>query len=177
MVMFPLLAGGLINVLGFTPIFAGSSLLVASAYLPLRALRLAFPTPPVPIIPSTGRQLAGATVVRFSRQPTPGTAHQEPQGANESAPIGDRDNHEVKATMANKQSTIDQALSAARQVKHPAINQTLVDLGIARTMTVEGDTVHVFFALLFRVIPIRDQLIASISDLFDTAGIESRTET
>jgi len=58
------------------------------------------------------------------------------------------------------------------QVKHPAIDYTLLDLGIVKTITVEGNKVAVTFAFPFPNIPIKDRLVNSIREPIEELGAE-----
>jgi metal-sulfur cluster biosynthetic enzyme len=61
---------------------------------------------------------------------------------------------------------------AVAQVKHPAIDYTLLDLGIVKDITVEGNKVTATFAFPFPNIPIKDQLINSIREPIEELGAE-----
>ena len=63
------------------------------------------------------------------------------------------------------------------QVKHPAIDRTLVELGIVKSVSVEDKKVKILFAFPFPNIPIGDQLISSIVDVVEGHGWETGTET
>ena len=56
------------------------------------------------------------------------------------------------------------------QVKHPAINLSLVELGIVRDITVEGNKVFLTFAFPFPNIPIKGMLIKSVRDPLEEMG-------
>jgi len=64
-------------------------------------------------------------------------------------------------------------------VTHPAINKSLIDLGIIREISVEDENVLIIFALPFPNIPIqiKDQMIQSILTPLKAEGIEPRIET
>ncbi|MGQ4871818.1 MAG: iron-sulfur cluster assembly protein [Candidatus Thorarchaeota archaeon] len=61
---------------------------------------------------------------------------------------------------------------AIRAVKHPAIDLSLVELGIIRRFSVHGTSVHVEFAWPFQGIPIRDQLILSVKSPVENLGAQ-----
>ena len=61
---------------------------------------------------------------------------------------------------------------AVSQVKHPAIDHTLPDLGIVKDITVEGNKVMVTFAFPFPNIPIKDRLVNSIREPIEELGAE-----
>ncbi len=57
-------------------------------------------------------------------------------------------------------------------VKHPAIDRSLLELGIVKEFTVEENRVLVIMALPFPNIPIIDQLISSIKEPIEKLGVE-----
>ena len=59
---------------------------------------------------------------------------------------------------------------AIAQVKHPAINSTLIDLGIVKEITVKGDKVVVTIAFPVPNIPIRDEIINTIREPITKLG-------
>ena len=61
---------------------------------------------------------------------------------------------------------------AVDQVKHPAIDYTLLDLGMVKDITVEGNKVAVTFAFPFPNIPIKDRLVNSIRKPIEELGAE-----
>jgi len=56
-------------------------------------------------------------------------------------------------------------------VKHPAIDRTLLDLGIIKSVTVENDNVKILLAFPFPNIPIGEQLIKSIREPLDKQSL------
>ena len=62
------------------------------------------------------------------------------------------------------------------QVKHPAINDSLVNLGIVKNVSVEDGKVKLLFAFPFAGIPIGDQLIKSVTDVLAQQDIDTETE-
>jgi metal-sulfur cluster biosynthetic enzyme len=56
------------------------------------------------------------------------------------------------------------------QVKHPAIDRTLIDLGMVKDITTEGNKVTVTLAVPFPGIPIKDLLINSVRDPIERLG-------
>ena len=56
------------------------------------------------------------------------------------------------------------------QVKHPMINLSLVELGIVRDVTLEGNKVAFTFASPFPKIPIKDRLIKSVRGPLERMG-------
>ncbi|RKZ08321.1 metal-sulfur cluster biosynthetic enzyme [bacterium] len=73
--------------------------------------------------------------------------------------------------------TEDDVRKAIAGVKHPAIDRTLIDLGIVKSVSMEGEKAKVVFAFPFPNIPIADQLIASVSEPIRELGIEVDVET
>jgi metal-sulfur cluster biosynthetic enzyme len=73
--------------------------------------------------------------------------------------------------MARKISEED-VQKAVGQAKHPAIDHTLVDLGIVKDITVEGNKVAVTFAFPFPNIPIKDRLVNSVREPIEELGAE-----
>lgn len=64
--------------------------------------------------------------------------------------------------MADKNSVIE----AISQVKHPAINCSLTELGIVKDLEIYGEnTVIATFVFPFQKIPIKDKLIGSVEQV------------
>jgi metal-sulfur cluster biosynthetic enzyme len=59
---------------------------------------------------------------------------------------------------------------AMAQIKHPAIDRTLVDLGMVKDITIEGNKVTVTLAVPFPGIPIKDLLINSVREPIEKLG-------
>jgi len=57
-------------------------------------------------------------------------------------------------------------------VKHPAIDRTLLELGIVKEISVQNDKAAVLLAFPFPNIPIRDQLIDSLREPIEGLGAE-----
>lgn len=66
--------------------------------------------------------------------------------------------------------SIEDVRKAIGEVRHPAIDQSLVNLGMARDIAVEGNQVTVTMALPFPNIPIKDMLIRSITEPVEKLG-------
>ncbi len=66
---------------------------------------------------------------------------------------------------------------AIGQVKHPAIDHSLVDLGIVKDVTIEAQKITLTFAFPFPNIPIGDQLIDSVRLPLENLGAEVEVET
>jgi len=63
------------------------------------------------------------------------------------------------------------------QVKHPAIDHSLVDLGIVKDIAITGQKVKLTFAFPFPNIPIKDMLIDSVRLPLQNMGAEVEVET
>jgi len=63
------------------------------------------------------------------------------------------------------------------QVKHSAIDSTLVDLGIVKEVTVKGNNVSVTLAFPFANIPIKDYLIMSVRVPLERLGVKVKVKT
>jgi metal-sulfur cluster biosynthetic enzyme len=76
--------------------------------------------------------------------------------------------------------TLQDVKEAAGKVKHPAINSTLVDLGIATDIRLEGSTAKITIALPFMAIPdaiknyFRQTLTAAVGEKGVSLEIETR---
>ncbi len=66
--------------------------------------------------------------------------------------------------------TKEEAIEAIREVRHPAIDHTLLDLGIIKNVSTDGDTVYITFAFPFPNIPIVDTLIRRVSGPLEALG-------
>ncbi|HDZ24008.1 MAG TPA: DUF59 domain-containing protein [Desulfobacteraceae bacterium] len=66
---------------------------------------------------------------------------------------------------------------AVAQVKHPAVDRTLVDLGILKDIAVQGNGVKITMAFPFAGIPIEDQLVGSVREPIEKLGAEVEVET
>ena len=73
--------------------------------------------------------------------------------------------------------TKEDVLKKISDVMHPAINYSLVKLGIVKDIEVDGNTANVLFALPFPNIPILYDLIFSISQPIMDLGLEFKYET
>ena len=68
--------------------------------------------------------------------------------------------------------TKEEVLEIIVGIMHPAINYSLVDLGIVRDISINENSVEVIFAFPFSGIPIADALVNSISKPIIAKGIE-----
>jgi len=59
-----------------------------------------------------------------------------------------------------------------KEVKHPAIDRSLIDLGIIKEINVRDGKVVITMALPFPNIPIIDQLMGSIKEPIEKLGVE-----
>ncbi len=62
--------------------------------------------------------------------------------------------------------------SILEEVKHPAIDRSLLELGIIKDITVKDSKVLITMALPFPNIPIIDQLVGSIKDPIEQIGVD-----
>ncbi len=67
--------------------------------------------------------------------------------------------------------------NAVAQVRHPAIDRTLMELGILKDITVEGDKVIITLAFPFPGIPIRELLIESVREPIEEMGAKVEVKT
>ncbi len=58
--------------------------------------------------------------------------------------------------------TKNDVIKTLENVKHPAIDLSLIELGMLRNITLEGDTVNAEFVFPFPNIPIKETLFASV---------------
>lgn len=80
--------------------------------------------------------------------------------------------YERELIMATKEE-IMQTLSA---VKHPAINYSLIELGIIKDVSLENEKAKVFIKFPFQNIPIKEMLINSIEETVLAMGLEFEYE-
>lgn len=66
----------------------------------------------------------------------------------------------------SKENLID----AISQVGHPAINASLVELGMIQDITITDKEVHLTYVFPFPEIPIADQLVASVKGPLNDMG-------
>ncbi len=62
--------------------------------------------------------------------------------------------------------------NAIAQIKHPAIDSTLVDLGIVKEVSVKENKVTIVMAFPFPFIPIGDYLVNSVKNPIENLGAE-----
>ena len=79
--------------------------------------------------------------------------------------------------MAKSKITAEALLGMINQVKHPAIDNTLVNLGIVRDVKIKGKRVALTFAFPFPNIPIRERLIWSVTDPVKMLGAKVKYST
>ena len=65
---------------------------------------------------------------------------------------------------------------AIERVKHPAIDRTLIDLGMVKDITIKGNKVNVALAFPFPNIPIKDYLINSVWEPINRIGAEAEVQ-
>ena len=73
--------------------------------------------------------------------------------------------------MAKDRSKED-LLNVLSQVMHPAIDRTLIDLGIVKDIVVRDNLVTLTLALPFPEIPIKEYLINSVREPITKLGLE-----
>jgi len=59
---------------------------------------------------------------------------------------------------------------AMAQIMHPAIDRTLIDLGMVKDIAIEGNKVTVTLAVPFPGIPIKDLLVNSVREPIEKLG-------
>jgi len=69
--------------------------------------------------------------------------------------------------------TKEEVIEIISDVKHPAIDYSLIDLGIVKNIRVENDKVKITFSLPFPQIPIKDMLVNSIDQTLQSSGINA----
>jgi metal-sulfur cluster biosynthetic enzyme len=73
--------------------------------------------------------------------------------------------------MVSKEMSEEHVRRVLADVKHPAIDRTLLDLGIIRSIEVENDNVKILLAFPFPNIPIAEQLINSVREPLNKEGL------
>lgn len=63
------------------------------------------------------------------------------------------------------------------KVKHPAIDHTLIELGILKSITIKNGKAELVLAFPFLGIPIKDILINSVQEPIEKMGIEVEVKT
>lgn len=88
-----------------------------------------------------------------------------------------RDKYDSGEAMAGNISLQD-VQQAVGKVMHPAISRTLVELGMAKDVVVEGNEVGLTLALPIQNIPtpVKDYLISSLMDAVATLGLHLKIE-
>ncbi|MCD6211167.1 MAG: DUF59 domain-containing protein [Methanophagales archaeon] len=67
--------------------------------------------------------------------------------------------------------------NAVAQVRHPAIDRTLMELGILKDITVEDDKIIITLAFPFPGIPIRELLVESVREPVEEMGAKVEVKT
>ncbi|HDM10363.1 MAG TPA: DUF59 domain-containing protein [Desulfobacteraceae bacterium] len=78
----------------------------------------------------------------------------------------------MRRSIAMGQVTRDEVLKVASQVMHPAIDRSLLDLGIVKDIEIANNTATVYFAFPFPNIPIADHLINSVQAPLENLGLK-----
>ncbi len=68
--------------------------------------------------------------------------------------------------------TKDDIIKAITEVKHPAIANSLLNLGIVKDVELKDNIANVIFAFPFPEIPIADQLVYSIYEPIKALGVD-----
>jgi metal-sulfur cluster biosynthetic enzyme len=79
--------------------------------------------------------------------------------------------------MAGDHPSDNDIREAVAAVKHPAINCSLVELGIVRSLAVSGDTVRVTMAFPFPEVPIKQLLIDSVTQPIQRLGLRAEVRS
>ena len=69
--------------------------------------------------------------------------------------------------------TKEEVIEIISDVKHPAIDYSLIDLGIVKNIRVEDDKVKITFSLPFPQVPIKDMLVNSIDQTLQSGGVNA----
>ena len=69
--------------------------------------------------------------------------------------------------------TKEEVIEIISDVKHPAIDYSLIDLGIVKNIRVEDDKVKITFSLPFPQVPIKDMLMNSIDQTLQSSGVNA----
>jgi ATP-binding protein involved in chromosome partitioning len=70
--------------------------------------------------------------------------------------------------------SLEEVYVLVKDVRHPAIDHTLFDLGIIKEVDLDDGVVSVVFAFPFPNIPIEDQLVGSVATPLVEKGAEFR---
>ena len=69
--------------------------------------------------------------------------------------------------------TKEEVIEIISDVKHPAIDHSLLDLGIVKNVRVENNQVKITFSLPFPQVPITDMLVNSIDQTLQSSGVNA----
>ena len=72
----------------------------------------------------------------------------------------------------NKKISEKDIFNLVDDIKHPAIDRTLHELGIIKDISIKDNKVLITMALPFPNIPIIDQLVSSIKEPIEKLGVE-----
>lgn len=75
-------------------------------------------------------------------------------------------------TKLETMKTQDEIIQVLSEVGHPAINYSLIKLGIVQDINLEGETLIVTFVFPFPNIPIAEKLISSIQKPVEEMGLK-----
>jgi len=76
----------------------------------------------------------------------------------------------------NKNISEQEVRKALSEIKHPAIDRTLIDLGILKDINIRNDKVELILAFPSLEIPIKDTLINSVREPIEKLGAEVEVE-
>lgn len=68
--------------------------------------------------------------------------------------------------------TIENVINEISKVEHPAINYSLIKLGIVKDIELVDDSVILTFVFPFPGIPIADRLISSVTEPVEAMGLK-----
>ncbi|MBW2631576.1 MAG: DUF59 domain-containing protein [Deltaproteobacteria bacterium] len=69
--------------------------------------------------------------------------------------------------------TKEEIIKTISDVKHPAIDHSLLDLGIVKNIRIEDDKVRITFSLPFPQVPITNMLVDSIDQPLQSIGVNA----
>ena len=73
--------------------------------------------------------------------------------------------------------TREEVVSELKKIQHPAINYSLIKLGILKDIDLKDNTVSLTFAFPFPNIPIADTLISMVSDVLQSKHLKLKYKT
>lgn len=73
--------------------------------------------------------------------------------------------------------TLENIKELLGKVKHPAIDDSLLKLGMIKNMEMKNKEITVVLAFPFENIPIKDQIMASVKEPLDKLNLDTKIET